>query len=49
MWHLYVVRTPARDALRALFDEVKTIKPEGTRSSSVEVFLIGLRRKAGAA
>jgi 23S rRNA (uridine2552-2'-O)-methyltransferase len=39
----------ARDALRALFDEVKTIKPEGTRSSSVEVFLIGLRRKAGAA
>jgi 23S rRNA (uridine2552-2'-O)-methyltransferase len=35
----------ARDALRALFDEVKTIKPEGTRSSSVEVFLIGMRRK----
>jgi len=39
----------ARDALRALFDEVKTIRPEGTRSSSVEVFLIGLRRKPAAA
>ena len=39
----------ARDALRALFDEVKTIRPEGTRSSSVEVFLIGLRRKPSAA
>ena len=35
----------ARDALRALFDEVKTIKPEGTRSSSVEVFLVGMKRK----
>jgi 23S rRNA (uridine2552-2'-O)-methyltransferase len=35
----------ARDALRALFAEVRTIRPEGTRSSSFEVFLIGLRRQ----
>ncbi len=38
--------TQARDALRALFTEVKVIRPEGTRSSSFEVFLVGLRRKA---
>ena len=37
--------TQARDALRALFEEVKVIRPEGTRSSSFEVFLVGLRRK----
>jgi 23S rRNA (uridine2552-2'-O)-methyltransferase len=35
----------AREALRALFGEVRTIKPEGTRASSVEVFLIGQERK----
>lgn len=35
----------AREALRALFGEVRTIKPEGTRASSVEVFLIGQGRK----
>jgi 23S rRNA (uridine2552-2'-O)-methyltransferase len=35
----------AREALRALFGEVRTIKPEGTRASSVEVFVIGLGRK----
>lgn len=35
----------ARDALRALFAEVRAIRPEGTRSSSFEVFLIGLRRQ----
>jgi 23S rRNA (uridine2552-2'-O)-methyltransferase len=35
----------ARDGVRAIFDEVRTIKPEGTRSSSVEVFLVGLKRK----
>lgn len=39
----------ARDGVRALFAEVRTIKPEGTRSSSVEVFLIGLKRKPKAA
>jgi 23S rRNA (uridine2552-2'-O)-methyltransferase len=37
--------TQARDALKALFEDVRTIRPEGTRSSSVEVFLVGLRRK----
>ena len=36
--------TKARDALRSLFAEVRTIRPEGTRSGSGEVFLIGLRR-----
>jgi len=38
--------TKARDALRDLFDEVRTIRPEGTRSSSEEVFLVGLKKKA---
>jgi len=37
--------TQARDALRALFEEVKVIRPEGTRASSFEVFLVGMRRK----
>lgn len=41
--------TQAREALRALFEEVRTIKPEGTRASSVEVFVIGQgRKKTGA-
>jgi 23S rRNA (uridine2552-2'-O)-methyltransferase len=39
----------AREALRALYDEVRTIRPEGTRSSSVEVFLVGLAKKKPAA
>lgn len=37
--------TKARDHVRAAFEEVRVIRPEGTRSSSVEVFLVGLRRK----
>jgi 23S rRNA (uridine2552-2'-O)-methyltransferase len=37
--------TAARQALVDMFDEVRTIRPEGTRSSSSEVFLVGLRRK----
>lgn len=36
----------ARDALRALFEDVRTIRPEGTRANSSEVFLVGLKRKA---
>ncbi|WP_437679798.1 SAM-dependent methyltransferase [Sorangium sp. So ce131] len=36
----------AREALRKLFEEVRSIRPEGTRANSVELFLIGLRRKA---
>jgi len=35
----------ARDALRDLFAEARTLRPEGTRSSSGEVFLVGLGRK----
>jgi 23S rRNA (uridine2552-2'-O)-methyltransferase len=38
--------TRARDAVRLLFEEVKVIRPEGTRSNSFEVFLVGLRRRA---
>jgi 23S rRNA (uridine2552-2'-O)-methyltransferase len=37
--------TQARDAVRALYSDVKVIRPEGTRSSSFEVFLVGLGRK----
>lgn len=37
----------ARRAMRALFEEVRVIRPEGTRSNSSEVFLIGLKMKAG--
>ncbi|UQA54968.1 SAM-dependent methyltransferase [Polyangium aurulentum] len=32
----------ARDKLRKLYDEVRNIRPEGTRSQSSEVFLVGL-------
>jgi 23S rRNA (uridine2552-2'-O)-methyltransferase len=35
----------ARDALRAVYSVIKTIKPEGTRKSSTEVFLVGLDKK----
>jgi 23S rRNA (uridine2552-2'-O)-methyltransferase len=37
-----------RDAMRPLFEEVRVIRPEGTRTTSVEVFLVGLRRKPAA-
>lgn len=36
----------AKEGVRVLFDEVRAIKPEGTRSTSVELFLVGLGRKA---
>lgn len=32
----------ARDRVRARFDEVRVIRPEGTRKGSYEVFLVGL-------
>ena len=32
----------ARDALRAVFDKVRIIRPEATRDESYEVFLVGL-------
>ncbi|HLM76206.1 MAG TPA: RlmE family RNA methyltransferase [Polyangiaceae bacterium] len=35
----------ARDALRDLFEDVRTIRPEGTRTNSSEVFLVGLKRR----
>lgn len=35
----------ARDRLRSLYTEVRVIRPEGTRSQSSEVFLVGMGRK----
>lgn len=35
----------AKAALQQIFEEVRNIRPEGTRSVSSEVFLVGLRRK----
>jgi len=34
-----------RAELRALFDEVKVVRPEATRGASMEVYLVGLRRR----
>ena len=34
-----------RDEVRSVFDEVKVVRPEATRGSSVEVYLVGLVRK----
>jgi 23S rRNA (uridine2552-2'-O)-methyltransferase len=39
----------ARDALRAAYREVRTLRPEGTRANSVEVFLVALGKKSGPA
>lgn len=36
----------ARDATKALFDEVRVLRPEATRSQSYEVFLVGKGRKS---
>jgi 23S rRNA (uridine2552-2'-O)-methyltransferase len=38
----------AREALRAMFREERTMRPEGVRSGSGEVFLVGLGRYAPA-
>lgn len=35
----------AKEAVRLAYDEVRTIRPEGTRTSSYEVFVVGLGRK----
>ena len=35
----------ARDALKSSFEDVRTIRPEGTRTTSTEVFLVGTGRK----
>ncbi|MBS1153112.1 MAG: rrmJ [Myxococcaceae bacterium] len=35
-----------RNEVRAVYDEVKVVRPEATRGASMEVYLVGLRRKA---
>ncbi len=35
-----------RNQVRALFDEVKIVRPDATRGGSIEVYVVGLRRKA---
>lgn len=35
-----------RNQIRALFEEVKVVRPEATRGASMEVYLVGLRRRA---
>ena len=37
-----------RGELRAAYEDVKVVRPEATRGSSVEVYLVGLKRKAAA-
>jgi len=37
--------TEGRDAVAAVYEQVRTIRPPAVRSSSVEVFLVGLRRR----
>jgi 23S rRNA (uridine2552-2'-O)-methyltransferase len=39
----------AKTALKRLFNEERGIRPEGTRATSYEVFLVGIGKKAGAA
>ncbi len=38
----------ARNRLRDLFGQVRVLRPEGVRSNSFEVFLVGLDKRAGA-
>lgn len=37
----------SRAKTREVFEEVRVIRPEGTRANSVEVFLVGLKRRPG--
>ena len=37
----------AREALRVGWAEVRTLRPEGTRSNSTEVFLVAVGKKSG--
>lgn len=37
---------PFRAAVRASYEEVKVVRPEATRGASVEVYLVGLRKRA---
>jgi len=34
-----------RDEVRAAFEDVKVVRPEATRGASMEIYLVGLRRK----
>lgn len=34
-----------RDEVRALFEDVKVVRPEATRGASMEIYLVGLRRR----
>ena len=38
-----------RDDVRKLYEEVKVVRPEATRGASMEVYVVGLRRRAPAA
>ncbi len=35
-----------RDELKVLFGEVKVVRPEATRGASMEIYLVGLRKRA---
>ena len=35
-----------RDEIRALYEDVKVVRPEATRGASMEIYLVGLRRRA---
>ncbi|RYZ35124.1 MAG: RlmE family RNA methyltransferase [Myxococcaceae bacterium] len=37
-----------RDEVRRLYEEVKVVRPEATRGASMEVYVVGLRRRAPA-
>lgn len=37
---------PFRNELRTLFEDVKVVRPEATRGASIEVFLVGLRKRS---
>lgn len=36
-----------RDAVKASFEDVKIVRPEATRGASMEVYVVGLRKRAG--
>lgn len=36
-----------RNEVRGMFSEVKIVRPEATRGASVEVYVVGLKKKAG--
>jgi 23S rRNA (uridine2552-2'-O)-methyltransferase len=38
-----------RDEVRASFEDVKVVRPEATRGASMEVYVVGLRRRAPSA